>query len=103
MIPTTATPAGVAVTLQWDAVELDPGQPPIRGYFVYYGRQSSRQSGSCFYEDSVRVSGGSGPTVSATIRGLEPETRYYFAVSAYNGLESPCSGEISGITPPLQT
>lgn len=101
LTPTTASPTGVTVSLQWEAIDPDPGQPNIRRYTVYYGRQSSRQSGSCFYEDSIRVSRGSGPTVSATVRGLEPETRYYFAVSAYNGLESPCSEEISGITPPL--
>ena len=31
--------------------------------------------------------------------GLEPNTRYYFAVSAYNGLESACSNEVSAMTP----
>lgn len=101
-ITTTATPTGVTVSLQWYAVEPDPGHPKILRYILYYGKQSSGQSGSCSYEDSIRVSPGSGPTVSATIRGLEPETRYYFAVSAHNGLESPCSREISGVTPPLE-
>jgi hypothetical protein len=102
LITTAATPAGVTASLEWNAVEPEPGQPKIRRYYLYYGKESSGQSGSCSYEDFVRVSPGSESTVSATISGLEPETRYYFAVSAYNGLESPCSREISGVTPPLQ-
>ena len=37
---------------------------------------------------------------SATITDLDPNTLYYFAVSAYNGLESACSNEVSTLTPP---
>jgi hypothetical protein len=46
--------------------------------------------------------GGSGDsvTLTATITGLDPSTRYYFAVSAYNGLSGPCSNEVSTVTPP---
>jgi hypothetical protein len=50
--------------------------------------------------------GGSGdPVVStsatptATVTGLAPNTLYYFAVSAYNGLSGPCSNEVSTVTP----
>jgi hypothetical protein len=39
-------------------------------------------------------------TVTATVTGLDPSTRYYFAVSAYNGLSGPCSNEVSTVTPP---
>jgi len=38
---------------------------------------------------------------SATITNLDPDTRYYFTVSAYNGLESACSSEVSTVTDPL--
>jgi len=37
---------------------------------------------------------------SATVPNLDPNTTYYFAVSAYNGLESPCSEEVSTVTAP---
>ena len=32
---------------------------------------------------------------TATVSGLAANTAYFFAVSAYNGLESPCSAELS--------
>ena|SRR5215472_15674897 len=38
--------------------------------------------------------------VTATITGLAPNTTYYFAVSAYNGMSGPCSNEVSTVTPP---
>jgi hypothetical protein len=37
---------------------------------------------------------------SATVTNLNPNTRYYFTVSAYNGLESACSSEVSTVTDP---
>lgn len=40
------------------------------------------------------------PTVTATVSGLEPDTQYYFAVSAFNGLNGSCSNEVSTVTPP---
>src|SRR5678810_165568 len=66
---------------------------PVIGYFVYYSRRSSGQPGSCTYDSSMYVN-----SPSATVPNLDPHTIYYFAVSAYNGLESPCSEEISTIT-----
>ena len=39
-------------------------------------------------------------TPAATVTGLDPNTTYYFAVSAYNGLSGPCSDEVRTETPP---
>ena len=77
--------------LAWQPVE----DPSIHAYIVHYGRQSPGQDGSCAYESSLRVT-----SPSATVPNLEPHTRYYFAVSAYNGEESACSEEVSIVTPP---
>jgi hypothetical protein len=77
--------------LSWQPVE----DPSIHAYIVYYGRQSPGQDGSCAYESFLRVT-----SPSATVPNLEPNTRYYFAVSAYNGEESLCSEEVSIVTPP---
>lgn len=85
--------AGAVATLAWDPIQ----DPTISGYYVHYGRNSSGQTGSCSYEDHQFVS-----SPNATITNLEPDTRYYFAVSAYNGLESACSNEVSTITPGSQ-
>ena len=85
---------GAMASLAWYPVQ----DPSVYGYFVYYGRNSSGQSGSCNYESKQFVS-----SPSATITNLDHETRYYFSVSAYNGLESGCSDEVSKITeePPV--
>jgi hypothetical protein len=77
--------------LAWQPVE----DPSIHAYIVHYGRQSPGQDSSCAYESSLRVTSS-----SATVPNLEPNTRYYFAVSAYNGEESLCSEEVSIVTPP---
>ena len=37
---------------------------------------------------------------TATVSGLVPNTKYYFAVSAYNGLSGLCSNEVQTVTPP---
>jgi len=37
---------------------------------------------------------------TATVTGLDPNTPYYFAVSAYNGQSGPCSNEASTVTAP---
>jgi hypothetical protein len=90
-ITTTPTPTGATASLAWDPVS----DPSVSGYFVHYGRHSSGHQGSCAYESSVSVN-----SPSATITNLDPSTLYYFTVSAYNGLESACSNEVSTITPP---
>jgi Fibronectin type III domain len=87
-----STPAdtGITASLAWHPVQ----DPSVIAYFVHYGRQSPNQPGSCAYESSMHVT-----SPSATVTNLDPDTRYYFTVSAYNGLESACSHEVSTITP----
>lgn len=92
-ILTSATPTGATASLAWDPVQ----DQTVYAYYVHYGRQSAGQPGSCNYEDSQYVS-----SPSATITGLDPNTQYYFSVSAYNGLSSPCSNEVSTVTPAAQ-
>jgi len=87
----SAPVAGATASLAWSPVP----DPSVMAYFVHYGRQSPGQPGSCAYEHSQYVG-----SPSATITGLEPNTLYYFTVSAYNGLESACSSEVSTVTPP---
>ena len=93
----TSAPAavtGITASLAWDPVHPDPS---VYGYFVHYGRQSPDQQGSCSYESSMYVD-----SPSVTVTNLDPDTRYYFTVSAYNGLESDCSSEVSTVTPPAK-
>ena len=101
-----------SATLTWDPVdEVHGGQvhldllegPGIHvvqhGYYVYYGTESQGSSGLCSYPNKIFTS-----TPSATVTGLTPNTRYYFAVSAFNGIESECSAEHpadSGDTDPV--
>jgi hypothetical protein len=84
-------PVGATASLAWSQVS----DPSVSAYFVHYGQQSPNQSGSCAYESSISVD-----SPSATITNLDPNTLYYFTVSAYNGLESACSNEVSAVTPP---
>jgi hypothetical protein len=93
-ISTSSSPTGATATLAWDPVQ----DPTVTAYHVHYGKQSAGQAGMCAYQDTQSVNA---PT--ATITRLDPNTRYFFAVSAYNGLESPCSNEVSTVTPPSQT
>jgi hypothetical protein len=86
--------AGVTVSLAWDP----PADPSVTGYYVYYGTNSSGEWGSCNYEHALFVSSN-----EATVVNLAPETRYYFAVSSFNGLQSACSSEVSTVTSPLPT
>jgi hypothetical protein len=83
--------ASATASLTWDPVT----DPSVSAYFVHYGRQSPGQEGSCIYENSISVD-----SASATITSLDPNTLYYFTVSAYNGLESACSNEVSIVTAP---
>ncbi len=97
-ISLTPTPTGVTAQLTWDA-STDPN---VLGYFVHYGKQSSGEYGSCSYEQSQRV----GPP-PATITDLEPNTPYFFAISAFSEAESetesPCSNEVLVVTPATQS
>jgi hypothetical protein len=65
---------------------------------VHYGTQSPNSAGSCAYAQSAyypltSLTNASLPAV--TISNLTTGTTYYFAVSAYNGIESACSNEVS--------
>ena len=84
-------PVGATASLAWSSVS----DPSVSAYFVHYGQQSPNQPGSCVYESSIYVN-----SPSATITNLDPNTLYYFTVSAYNGLESACSNEVTTVTPP---
>ena len=86
----SAAQGGATVSLAWSPVQ----DSSVHGYFVYYGQQSPGQPGSCSYENSMFVDSS-----SAVLTNLDPNTLYYFTVSAYNGLESSCSHEVSTVTP----
>lgn len=90
-VKVTPSSAGATASLDWNPVP----DPSVSAYFVHYGRHSPHHSGSCAYEHSISVD-----SPSATLTDLDPNTHYYFAVSAYNGLESACSNEVSTVTPP---
>jgi Fibronectin type III domain len=79
----------LSASLAWDPVP----DPSVIGYFVHYGKQSSHSPGSCAYQQSTYST-----SPAAKVTGLAPNTTYYFAVSAYNGLESACSAEVSTVT-----
>jgi Fibronectin type III domain len=89
-----STPAdtGITASLAWSPVQ----DSSVYGYFVHYGQQSPGQPGNCAYESSMYVG-----SPSVTVTNLQPNTLYYFTVSAYNGLESACSSEVSTVTDPL--
>ncbi|MCC6140842.1 MAG: fibronectin type III domain-containing protein [Nitrospira sp.] len=94
--PAVSTSSGSALptaSLAWNPIS----DSSIIGYYVHYGRQSPGQSGSCSYEAAQFVE-----SPNTTISDLQPNTRYYFTVSAYNGLESACSSEVSTVTPSSQ-
>jgi len=80
---------GASVSLNWNPVQ----EAGLIGYFVHYGRWSLGSTGSCAYEASTFTS-----FPSATVYGLAPDTTYFFTVSAYNGIESACSSEVSTVT-----
>lgn len=94
MIAMTPTTTGVTVTLTWDP----SSDEDVTGYHVYYGKQPSGAPGSCdAYEESHVVE-----APPATITGLDPNTPYFFAISAFNESESLCSIEIMAVTPPMK-
>jgi len=76
------------ITLEWDPNT----EPDLGGYIVHYGTESG------IYDHSLDV----GNFTSAVISGLDENTQYYFAISAYNidGLSSALSNEVStALTP----
>ncbi len=94
VISMASTQTGATASLTWQS-DTDP---KVNGYYVYYGKQSSGQSGLCSYDDRISID-----TPPVTIAELEPNTPYFFAVSAYKDSESPCSNEVTAITPPAGT
>jgi hypothetical protein len=75
------------LTLAWDP----NAEPDLAGYNIYYGIQSG-------YYDFVIDAGN---VTQYTITGLEPETLYYIALTAYDtsNNESDFSNEVSGVAP----
>jgi hypothetical protein len=78
-----------SVTLSWDAPP-----PPVRGYKISYGTKADGPY--------VEIDVGPVPPWHSqvyTVHGLQPNTRYYFKVRAFNdaGL-SPFSNQVAGIT-----
>ena len=90
MSSTSSPPGDATVRLAWDAVN----DSSVIGYYIHYGNNSPNRPGSCAYDQEQFVSSNQG-TVSDLGRGMT----YYFAVSAYNGLESTCSNEVFTRTP----
>lgn len=85
-ISTTATANSAEASLAWDPVN----DSTVVGYYIHYGKQSPNQSGSCLYEHVQYV-----PSSQGTVTDLDLGSLYYFAVSAYNGIEGNCSNEVS--------
>jgi hypothetical protein len=111
MITMTPTPTGVTAQLTW----VHPPGMNVAGYKIYYRKQPSaepspEESGSEEFssEEPSSCSSGESQTVegpSATIVGLEPDTRYVFAIHAFNENESEslCSNEVMAVTPPAES
>lgn len=93
MLTTIPPEPRVSVHINWD----HSPDSNITSYYVYYGKQPTTLPGSCSYEESQSVE-----TPPATISGLEPNTPYFFAISAFNESESSCSSEIMMVTPPIR-
>lgn len=99
-ISVTSTRNGATAQLTWEAYP----DSNVAGYSVHYGKQSSGEPGSCSYEDSQSFE-----APPAVITGLEPNTPYFFAISAYGGemgeseSSSSCSNEVLVVTPPAQS
>ncbi len=123
-ITMTSTPTGVTAHVTW----VHPPNMNVAGYDIYYRKQpaaepSSEESGSeesgsekssseapaseeSGLEEPSSCSSGESQAVeapAATITGLEPNTRYAFAIRAFNESESLCSNEITAVTPPAES
>ncbi len=76
------------VNASWDP----NSESDLAGYRIYYGTQSG----------SYNTNVDAGNAASVEIKGLQTNTTYYFAVTAYDvtGNESPFSQEVSLFIPP---
>lgn len=114
VITMTPTSTGVTAHVSW----VHPPGMNVVGYNVYYRKQPSAEPSSeeSSSEEPVSEESGSEESSScssresqaveapaATITGLEPNTRYLFAIRAFNESESLCSNEIVAVTPPTQS
>jgi hypothetical protein len=121
VITMTPTPTGVTAHVTW----VHPPDMNVAGYNVYYRKQPSARSSSeesasdesssekpvseeSGSEEPSSCSSGEGQAVktpTATITGLEPNTRYFFSIRAFNENESEslCSNEIMAVTPSAQS
>ena len=106
VITMASTPTGVTAHITWDR----PPDMNVAGYNVYYRKQPSPESSSeeSSSEEPSSCSSGENQAVTApaaTITGLEPNTRYFFAIRAFNENESEslCSNEIMAVTPSAQS
>lgn len=108
-ITMTSTPTGVTAHVTWDR----HSDFKASGYSIHYGKRSSEEPrseesdseelsseepNSCAHGESQSVE-----TPPATITGLEPNTRYFFAIRAFNESESICSNEFTAVTPAAQS
>lgn len=110
-IAMTSTSTDVTAHLAW-------GPPPdfnVVGYNIYYGKRSPETSRS--EEAGSEESSSEEPEIGAcsngksqavgdthtTIRGLEPDTEYFFAIQAFNETSSLCSNAITVVTPSIQS
>ena len=118
-ITMTPTPAGVVAHVTW----VHPPGMSVAGYDIHYRKQPAAEpssaesaseepaseetaSGEFDSEEQSSCSSGESQTVeapAATITGLEPNTRYSFAIRAFNESESLCSNEITVMTPSVQS
>lgn len=121
-ITMTPTPTGVVAHVTW----VHPPGMSVAGYDIYYRKQpaaepssaesspeepaseapASNSSEEFDSEEQNSCSSGENKTVespAATITGLEPNTRYSFAIRAFNESESLCSNEITVTTPSIQS
>ena len=82
-------PATATVSLAWTA----PSDSRVVGYRVYYGTASQS------YLQSFGAGLNAGGTPALTIRNLQANTRYYFAVTSYDAAsnESGYSAEVSKV------
>lgn len=119
VITMSSTPDGVTANLTWGR----PHEFNVAGYSVHYGIRPLGEAGSpdssseeetseefsseeSNSEASNSCSQGESQTVGApraTISGLEPNTRYFFAIRAFNETESLCSNEVTVVTPSAQS
>jgi hypothetical protein len=119
VITMASTPDGVTANLTWGR----PHEFNVTGYSVHYGIRpleepgslESSSDGETSEEFSSEESNSEAPNSCsqgesqavgaqrAIIFGLEPNTRYFFAIRAFNETESLCSNEVTVVTPSAQS